>query len=218
LYSDKTTDYLDLVRKNSSNSRCADCDCEHPTIAIMSWLLVICKKCAGKYIFVFLDLFNFFDRLIFSAVHRLLTSDFLRLQSLITTECDSDLIDLLHDYGNQYSNSLLESSSLGILKPTYMATQFEREQYIRKKYLDKLYLQPLQINNKTTFTQEQLNEMLYENVETPDCGKTLHLIMLGANPNYSQKMFAVADHAKRHQQIKQMRIILANGGKLFSFM
>jgi hypothetical protein len=99
-----------------------------------------------------------------------------------------------------------------------MATQFEREQYIRKKYLDKLYLQPLQINNKTTFTQEQLNEMLYENVETPDCGKTLHLIMLGANPNYSQKMFAVADHAKRHQQIKQMRIILANGGKLFSFI
>lgn len=55
--------------------------------------------------------------------------------------------------------------------------------------------------------------MLYENVETTDCGKTLHLILLGANPNYSQKMFSVADHAKRHQQIKQMKIILANGGK-----
>jgi hypothetical protein len=56
--------------------------------------------------------------------------------------------------------------------------------------------------------------MLYENVETSDCLKTLHLIMLGANPNYSQKMFAVADHAKRHHQTKQMKIILANGGKL----
>jgi hypothetical protein len=55
--------------------------------------------------------------------------------------------------------------------------------------------------------------MLYENVETSDCGKTLHLIMLGADPNFSQKMFSVADHAKRHQQIKQMKIILANGGK-----
>jgi hypothetical protein len=78
----------------------------------------------------------------------------------------------------------------------------------------KIYLQPLQINNKNNFTQDQLNEMLYENVETSDCGKTLHLIMLGANTNYSHKMFAVADHAKRHQQIKQMKIILANGGKL----
>jgi hypothetical protein len=29
-------------------------------------------------------------------------------------------------------------------------------------------------------------------------------------------MFAVADHAKRHQQIKQMKIILANGGKYLS--
>ncbi|CAF1556605.1 unnamed protein product, partial [Adineta steineri] len=48
ILSDKTTDYLDIVRRNPSNSRCADCDCEHPTIAIMSWLLVICKKCAGK--------------------------------------------------------------------------------------------------------------------------------------------------------------------------
>ncbi|CAF2731513.1 unnamed protein product [Rotaria sp. Silwood2] len=191
--SDKTTDYFDIVRKNISNCRCADCDCENPTIAIMSWLLVICKKCA--------------------AVHDLLTSDFLRLQSLTTTtSCDSDLIDLLYDYGNQYSNKLLENSSLGILKPNYTSTQIEREQYIRKKYLDKLYLQPLEINNKNTFTQEQLNEMLYENVETSDCGKTVHLIMLGANPNYSQKMFAVADHAKRHQQIRQMKIILANGG------
>ena len=60
--------------------------------------------------------------------------------------------------------------------------------------------------------------MLYENVETSNCGKTLHLIMLGANPNYSQKMFAVADHAKRHQQIKQMKIILANGGKIIVYM
>ncbi|CAF0775359.1 unnamed protein product [Rotaria sordida] len=188
----KKTDYLDIVRRNTSNRQCADCDGENPTIAIMSWLLVICKKCA--------------------AIHDLLTSDFLRLQSLITTSCDSDLIDLLHDYGNRYSNKLLENNSLGILKPNSISTQIEREQYIRKKYLDKLYLQPLEINNKNIFTQEQLNEMLYENVETSNCGKTLHLIMLGANPNYSQKMFAVADHAKRHQQIRQMKIILANGG------
>ncbi|CAF3403123.1 unnamed protein product [Rotaria sp. Silwood1] len=190
--SDKTADCIDIVRQNMSNCRCADCDGENPTIAIISWLLVICKKCA--------------------AIHQLLTSDFLRLQSLITTSCDSDLIDLLHDYGNEYSNKLLENNSLGILKPNNASTQIEREQYIRKKYLDKIYLQPLEINNKTNFTQEQLNEMLYENVETSDCRKTIHLIMLGANPNYSQKMFAVADHAKRHQQIKQMKIILANGG------
>ena len=135
------------------------------------------------------------------------------MQSLITTACDPDLIELLRDYGNRYSNSLLENNSLGILKPSYTSTQYEREQYIRKKYLNKIYLQPLQINNKNTLTQEQLNELLYENVETSDIGKTLHLIMLGADANYSQKMFAVADHAKRHQQIKQMKIILANGGK-----
>jgi len=48
LNSDKTIDYLEIVRQNSSNCQCADCNSEHPTIAIMSWLLVICKKCAGK--------------------------------------------------------------------------------------------------------------------------------------------------------------------------
>ncbi|CAF0962222.1 unnamed protein product [Adineta ricciae] len=188
----KTSDCLDIVRQNLTNTRCADCDEDHPTIAIASWLLVICDKCA--------------------AVHRLLTSDFLSLQSLLSTTCDSDLIDLLHDYGNHYFNKLLENQLLGVLKPTCLATQSEREQYIRKKYIDRLYLQPLQINNRNAFTQDELNAMLYENVETPDCGKTVHLIMLGANPNFSQKMFAVADHAKRHQQTKQMKIILANGG------
>lgn len=152
----------------------------------------------------------------YSAIHQLITSDFLRLQSLLSPACDPDLIDLLNEYGNSYTNNLLESNSLGILKPNYNSTSFEREQYIRKKYIEKLYLQPIQINNKIIDTQDQLNEMLYDNVETSDCGKTLHLIMLGANPNYSQKMFAVADHAKRHQQIKQMKIILANGGKILS--
>ncbi|CAF4855100.1 unnamed protein product, partial [Rotaria socialis] len=73
-----------------------------------------------------------------------------------------------------------------------------------------MYLQPLQFN-RINLTQEQLDALLYENVETLDCGKTLHLLMLGANPNFSQKMFAVADHAKRHQQIRQMKLILANG-------
>jgi hypothetical protein len=60
--------------------------------------------------------------------------------------------------------------------------------------------------------------MLYENVETSDCKKTLHLIILGANVNYSEKRFAVADHAERHQQIQQLKILLVNGGRMiFSF-
>lgn len=41
--------YLEKVRDNSSNRQCADCDDEDPTIAILSWLLVICKRCAGKF-------------------------------------------------------------------------------------------------------------------------------------------------------------------------
>ncbi|CAF4841160.1 unnamed protein product, partial [Rotaria socialis] len=45
--------------------------------------------------------------------------------------------------------------------------------------------------------------MLYENVETADYKITLHLIMLGADTNYSEKNFATADQAQRHQQIKQ---------------
>ncbi len=150
---------------------------------------------------------------LFLVVHQQLTSGFLHLQSLLTPTCDPDLIDLLHDYGNEYSNNFLGDHLFDQLKPNYMSTQDEREQYIRKKYIEKLHVQPLEINNKSNFTKEQLNEILYENVETSDCMKTLHLIILGANPNYSQKMFAVADHAKRHQQTKQMKIILTNGGK-----
>jgi hypothetical protein len=144
------------------------------------------------------------------AIHSRLTWNFLHLQSLMTTACDSDLIDLLHDYGNQFSNTLLEDNLSKNDKPNADSSEFEREEYIRNKYLEKLYLRSHQLKNP--YTQEQLNKMLYENVETSNYKKTLHLIMLGANPNYSEKMFAVADHAKRYQQIKQMKIILANGG------
>ncbi len=59
---DKTIDYLNIVRENPSNSKCADCNCEDPTIAIMSWLLVVCKKCAGKKLSILLFCFIlFFD-------------------------------------------------------------------------------------------------------------------------------------------------------------
>ncbi|CAF0890451.1 unnamed protein product [Rotaria sp. Silwood1] len=188
----QTTVYLDRVRENSSNCRCADCNSEHPTIAIMSWLLMICKKCA--------------------AIHHRLTSNCLRLQSLMTNTCDSDLIDLLHDYGNQFANSLLENNSSKNSKPNINSTEFERKQYIRKKYIEKIYLRPYQ-SNQQIYTKDQLNKMLYENVETTDYKKTLHLLMLGADSNYTEKNFAVADHAQRHHQIKQMKIILANGGE-----
>jgi hypothetical protein len=146
-----------------------------------------------------------------TAVHRRLTSEFLHLQSLLSPTCDHYLIDLLHDYGNEFVNNLLENDLSKSIKPNEHSTEFEREQYIRKKYLEKVFRQ-----TQENYTQEELNQMLYENVETSDYTKTLYLIVLGANPNYSEKMFAVADHAKRHQQIKQMKIILANGGKYLS--
>jgi hypothetical protein len=173
----------------------------------MSWLLVICKKCAGK-LFFFLFIQYFFSSSSSTAVHQILTSEFLHLQSLLTISCDPDLIDLLHDYGNEYSNKLLGDDLFENFKPNYYSTQIEREQYIKKKYLEKIHLA-----KQNNYSQEQLNQLLYENVETNNYGKTLHLIMLGANTNYSQKMFSIADHAKRYQQIKQMKIILANGGK-----
>ncbi len=130
---------------------------------------------------------------------------------MLSPTCDHYLIDLLHDYGNEFVNNLLENDLSKSIKPNEHSTEFEREQYIRKKYLEKVYRQ-----TQENYTQEELNQMLYENVETSDYTKTLYLIVLGANPNYSEKMFAVADHAKRHQQIKQMKIILANGGKYLS--
>jgi hypothetical protein len=107
-------------------------------------------------------------------------------------------------------NYFLENDLSKTYKPNDNSSESEREEYIRKKYIEKCYLQL-----KPDYTQDELNKMLYENVETSDYKKTLYLIVLGANPNYSEKMFAVADHAKRHQQIKQMKIILANGGRDF---
>jgi hypothetical protein len=148
-----------------------------------------------------------------AAVHRRLTSDFLCLQSLLSVACDHYLIDLLHDYGNKFMNSILENDLSNISKPNDNSSELEREEYIRKKYIEKSFTH---LNHN--YTQEQLNKFLYENVETSHYKKTLHLIILGANPNYSEKMFAVADHAKRHQQIKQMKIILANGGRYFLYV
>lgn len=141
------------------------------------------------------------------AIHHRLTSHFLHLHSLLNSKCDHYLIDLLHDYGNNYLNNFLENDQAKLHKPNGQSSDIEREEYIRQKYLDKIYLQEHEM-----YTSDELNRMLYENVETSDYLKTLSLLVLGANPNYSEKMFAVADHAKRHQQIKQMKIILANGG------
>jgi hypothetical protein len=171
--------------------------------------MVICKKCAGRLTFECLFFYDLYIVFI-TAVHRRLTSHFLRLQSLLLTTCDHYLIDLLHDYGNKLMNYFLENDLSKTYKPNDNSSESEREEYIRKKYIEKCYLQL-----KPDYTQDELNKMLYENVETSDYKKTLYLIVLGANPNYSEKMFAVADHAKRHQQIKQMKIILANGGRDF---
>ena len=126
---------------------------------------------------------------------------------MLNTKCDHYLIDLLHDYGNKYVNNFLENDQAKLQKPNGRSSDVEREEYIRKKYVEKIYLQ-----EHENYSIDQLNQMLYENVETSNYLKTLYLLVLGANPNYSEKMFAVADHAKRHQQIKQMKIILVNGG------
>ena len=63
-------------------------------------------------------------------------------------------------------------------------------------------------------TVENLNQTLYENVESNDVESTLTLIIHGADPNYSEKTFSVVDHAKLYQQTKQVKILLANGGKI----
>ena len=143
-----------------------------------------------------------------SEVHRRLTSDFLQLQPLTAIASDVDLVDLFHYYGNQYANSLLENEQAAQLKPNENSPRQERDDYIRRKYRIKCYAQ----FSTPNLTQNQLNQMLYENVETSDYKTTLRLIMQGADANYSEKMFSVADHAQRYQQIKQMKLILANGG------
>ncbi|CAF1443614.1 unnamed protein product, partial [Didymodactylos carnosus] len=147
-----------------------------------------------------------------STVHRRLTCDFLSLQSLLTVNCDPDLIELLKELGNEYSNGLLEHSSFSILKPNEQSSDYEREQYVKEKYINKNYLRPLD-DNINSHHQYDLDRLLYENVETNDYRLTLQLLMHGANPNYFEKMFSVTDHAKRHQQIKQMKLVYANGGQ-----
>ena len=143
-----------------------------------------------------------------SDAHRRLTSDFLQLQPLTAIAYDVDLVDLFHYYGNRYANSLLENEQSAQLKPNEKSSQREREDYIRRKYRINCYAQLSTPN----LTQNQLNQMLYENVETSDYKTTLRLIMQGADANYVEKMFSVADHAQRYQQVKQMKLILANGG------
>lgn len=137
-----------------------------------------------------------------------MTTDFLELRSLLSTDCDPDLIDLIREHGNGFGNRLLEHSLPNGVKPNYRSTEHEREQYIKRKYVNRDFLQQ--------FDHGKLDECLYENVETSNSGKTLHLLMSGANPNFSQKMFTVFDHAKRHQQWKQMKLVATNGGKKYS--
>lgn len=138
-----------------------------------------------------------------------MTSDFLYLQSLKIIAEDFDWVELFRDLGNHFTNSLLENSAAHSIKPTEKSSFEERSIYIQKKYLEKCFV-PW---SKSTLNVEKLNQQLYQTVQTPDCPTTLRLLIQGADPNYSEKVFPVADHAKRHQQSKQSKLILANGGK-----
>ena len=144
----------------------------------------------------------------FLAVHRQLTSEFLHLQTLRIIAEDSDWVELFRDLGNHFSNSLLENSNAKSIKPKETSSAEDRSVYIEKKYVKKCFV-PW---SNTTLNIEHLNQQLYATVETPDFPTTLRLLIQGADPNYSQKVFPVADQAKRHQQIKQSKLILANGG------
>lgn len=170
-------------------------------------MLIICEKCAGTY-----HRIKVIKQLLvsFSAIHDRTTSTFLHLQPLPTLCTDSDFVELFHDYGNQFANSLLEDRLPREKKLRENSSEQEREEFIQKKYCEKAFV----FQAKRRVSANDLNRMLFENVETQHCGTTLELIIQGADPKYSEKIFSVVDHAKRYQQMKQVKILLANGGKM----
>ncbi|KAI7893934.1 uncharacterized protein EV154DRAFT_500470 [Mucor mucedo] len=152
------SDLLIQLRKDLSNTICADCSAKNPDWCSLNLGILICIECSG--------------------IHRSLGTHISKVRSLTLDSASftPDIVQLLLSIGNAKSNEVWESDiQPQHKKPIPTDSRDQKLKYIQSKYVDKLFVSK----------NETLNPMdiLYNAIERDDIPQALYAIAIGANVN-----------------------------------
>ncbi|GAN02797.1 hypothetical protein MAM1_0028c02244 [Mucor ambiguus] len=155
------TELLAQLRKDLSNTICADCSTKNPDWCSLNLGILICIECSG--------------------IHRSLGTHISKVRSLTLDSASftPDIVQLLLSIGNAKSNAVWESQlhdASAINKPVPTDTRDTKLKYIQAKYVDKLLVTP------KLDTRDPM-KLLFRAIEHDDIPGALYAIALGANVN-----------------------------------
>ncbi|KAF2710463.1 ArfGap-domain-containing protein [Pleomassaria siparia CBS 279.74] len=155
---------LQLVRDvDAGNKLCADCASESKVDWVSINLgIVICIECSG--------------------IHRSLGTHISKVRSLTldTNSFTPDIIEILLKVGNRVSNTVWESRTERMVKPTPTSTREQRLQFITLKYADHAFVAPISPTLSHYSTPE---ETLLASIKKNDIQNVLYALALRADPN-----------------------------------
>jgi hypothetical protein len=160
LSSTETPELLSELRKDLSNTICADCSAKNPDWCSLNLGILICIECSG--------------------IHRSLGTHISKVRSLTLdkTSYTVDIIQLLTSIGNSKSNSIWEArlsdETVPIKKPVPTDTREVKLKYIQLKYVDRILVRKPDTNPM---------DLLYTAIEQDDISQALYAIAIGANVN-----------------------------------
>ncbi|CAO3646146.1 unnamed protein product [Mucor hiemalis] len=151
----ESSDLLIQLRKDVSNTECADCSAKNPDWCSLNLGILLCIECSG--------------------IHRSLGTHISKVRSLTLDSASftADITQLLLSIGNEKSNKVWERNAID-KKPIPTDTREVKLKYIQRKYVDKSFVQGIEYPPMT---------LLYKAIETDDIPLALHAIALGADVN-----------------------------------
>ncbi|KAL9540400.1 hypothetical protein MBANPS3_009702 [Mucor bainieri] len=166
------TELLAQLRRDLSNTICADCSAKNPDWCSLNLGILICIECSG--------------------IHRSLGTHISKVRSLTLDSASftPDIVQLLLSIGNAKSNAVWESqlhddddaataaaAIITINKPIPTDTRDTKLKYIQAKYVDKLL-----VKRPRSDTLDPM-KLLFRAIEQDDIPRALYAIALGANVN-----------------------------------
>eukprot|EP01137_Pigoraptor_chileana_P035532 Opistho-2@29709 len=195
-------DALKFLRGAPGNSVCADCGRADPEWASVNLGVVLCAPCA--------------------TVHRDIGNHVSRVRSVVENDWSLPLLKMMGHIGNSSANGYVWEAALkhavesdpSYAKPSVDADARALRDFIIAKYIDRVFLVCGE-----DIDDETVGPALYESVRSEDVVQTLHLLALGANPNFRHSDVGEAGRTVLHVaaangSFLQAALLVANGANI----